>query len=684
MPTESQRPRKTLERLDDGRPRFRGCSKITDYDYLGKLGEGTFGEVSKARSKKTGQTVALKKILMHNEKDGFPITALREIKLLKQLDHINILKLEEMAVERPKTASKKTSMFMVTPYMEHDLSGLLENPDVHFTEPQIKCYMKQLLEGCAYLHENKILHRDMKAANLLINNRGILQIADFGLARPYDDDPPRPGRGGGEATREYTTLVVTRWYRPPELLLQLRKYTTAIDMWGVGCVFGEMFKQKPILTGDSDLNQAKIIFDLVGSPTDETMPGWRDLPGCDGVIEFEQTPSTLNRVFRELSPVALSLLSELLKLDWRKRINAIDALKHPYFHSEPYPARPGDLPSFEDSHELDRKKFRDQKSKRPPAPAGGSVGIGPQGEWGISGRPLPAYEGRGGGGGGPGPRAPGGRGHANGHNQNYNRRPPGPSNHNGAYNGGADYRAPNPYPHRDMPPHEQSHRPSYDDSYSRRPPTDYPLPPRPPNPDVDPYRYGPPDLPPYRDDGRGPPPPRSRVPPSAGAGGGPGAIGSSDSRRPGHDRDTYIPPYSHGDPPSRAPDRRRDDRPPYRDGPARHPHPAQDYAEPLRYDDPGGGGPDRDRDRGRIDYSHPSHPSHPPMGGPYERERDRRPRSRSPIRDWERDRDIHRDRRDRDWERERDYRDRDRDRDRERERERDRNYGSVQEPPYRR
>lgn len=125
-------------------------------------------------------------------------------------------------------------MYMVTPYMDHDLSGLLDNPSVHFTEPQIKCYMLQLLEGLRYLHDNHILHRDMKAANLLINNRGILQIADFGLARHYDGPTPRPGNGAGEGKREYTGLVVTRWYRPPELLLALKKYTPAIDVWGVG------------------------------------------------------------------------------------------------------------------------------------------------------------------------------------------------------------------------------------------------------------------------------------------------------------------------------------------------------------------------------------------------------------------------------------------------------------------
>lgn len=134
----------------------------------------------------------------------------------------------------PADKRKRPVMYMVTPYMDHDLSGLLDNPSVQFTEPQVKCYMLQLLEGLRYLHDNHILHRDMKAANLLINNKGILQIADFGLARHYDEDVPKAGHGGGEGKRDYTSLVVTRWYRPPELLMHLKRYTTAIDMWGVG------------------------------------------------------------------------------------------------------------------------------------------------------------------------------------------------------------------------------------------------------------------------------------------------------------------------------------------------------------------------------------------------------------------------------------------------------------------
>lgn len=373
----------SLELRVDGRKRFRGCSKISDYILMSKLGEGTFGEVHKAESRRTGQLVAMKKILMHQEKDGFPVTALREIKLLKMLSHPNVLKLEEMAVEKNKEAvgRKKAIVYMVTPYMDHDLSGLLENPAVKFTEAQIKCYMIQLLEGVAYLHAQNILHRDLKAANLLINNEGILQIADFGLARPYDDPPPQPGKGNGEATRGYTTVVVTRWYRPPELLLQLRYYTPAIDLWGVGCVFGEMFKGHPIMAGTSDANQIHLIFDLMGSPTEENMPGWSQLPGCEGIQNFGHRHSKLSQEFRDQGSCFISLMAELLKLDWRKRINAMDALNHPYFKNAPLPAKPGEIPSFQESHELDRRKFREQKANLPPAPAGGTVGMGPDGDF---------------------------------------------------------------------------------------------------------------------------------------------------------------------------------------------------------------------------------------------------------------------------------------------------------------
>ena len=508
----------SLEKNAAGKPRFTGCAPIRDYDVISKLGEGTFGEVYKARSKRRGNLVALKKILMHNEKDGFPITALREIKLLKMLSHPNVLILEEMAYERSKTEGrKKATMYMVTLYMDHDLSGLLENPVVNITEAQIKCYMLQLLEGVRYLHEMQILHRDMKAANILINNKGILQIADFGLARPYDDAPPSPGCGGGEGSRSYTTLVVTRWYRPPELLLQLRRYTTAIDMWGVGCVFGEMFKGRPILPGNSDLNQVQMIFDLVGAPTEENMPGWRSLPGCEGVRDFKPRSGNLHHVFRENGSGMISLLSELLRLDWRKRINAIDALEHPYFKQHPLPAKPGELPQFEESHELDRRKFRDQKSKLPPAPAGGTVGMGGinvNGNWANGVGPPPYSDQR---------RPP---------------PPPGPPHLPNPSRNGHDTRPPNNQTHQvnvrgsGLPAAQNERRPAWQ--------RDLGLPPRPTATNLPPVGWDPARGVNVNRPPRVPPPPPTRGPPN-----------------PNHgppSRDTYVPAYSNGNEASRGRD----------------------------------------------------------------------------------------------------------------------------------
>ena len=257
---------------------FHGCSSIDEYDIGKQLGSGTFGVIFQATCRKTNRVVALKRIIEQmndkkgTEKDlGFPITSLREIKLLKTLKHPNVVRLMEMAVQREKALKqkKKAVIYMVMPYMHHDLSGLLGNSQVHLSEAQIKCFMLQILEGMRYLHTvrlgthdrtflvlTKILNRTISyiemlkvhgsssspsplslttiAANLLINKNGVLQIADFGLARYFDEHPPAKGTGPGDGHRDYTALVVTRWYRPPELLLNLRKYTTAIDMWGVG------------------------------------------------------------------------------------------------------------------------------------------------------------------------------------------------------------------------------------------------------------------------------------------------------------------------------------------------------------------------------------------------------------------------------------------------------------------
>ena len=217
----------------------------------------------------------------------------------------------------------------------------------------------------------------MKAANLLINNHGILKIADFGLARTYEEAPPRRGQPTESPLRDYTNCVVTRWYRPPELLLGERRYGPSVDMWGVGCVFAEMMRTKPLVEGRSDMDQLIRTFRLCGSPTQETMPGYDQLPGIIDdvkVVFTEHYERTLERdmydfliklgIAQHTANLAVDLLSKLMVLDPLKRISGIDALEHGYFSTPPLPSRPQDLPTYEASHELTRRK-RELRARAP-------------------------------------------------------------------------------------------------------------------------------------------------------------------------------------------------------------------------------------------------------------------------------------------------------------------------------
>ncbi|KAJ7241006.1 kinase-like domain-containing protein [Mycena haematopus] len=330
---------------------FKGCGYQSDYQITTKLGEGTFGEVHKAIHTATGRAVALKRILMHNEKEGMPVTALREIKILKALNHPAIVNILDMFVVR-STPTDAVSVYMVFPYMDHDLAGLLENERVKLQPSQIKLYMKQLLEGTEYMHRNHILHRDMKAANLLISNSGTLLIADFGLARAFDSGD-NPNRGGRE--RKYTNCVVTRWYRPPELLLGARQYGGEVDMWGIGCVLGEMFMRRPILPGTSDLDQLEKIWLLCGAPNQHSWPNFDSLPGCEGVRRFNNHPRKLRASYEHIGKETCDLLDRLLICNPRERITAAQALDHDYFWTDPMPADPKTLPQYEASHEFDKR-----------------------------------------------------------------------------------------------------------------------------------------------------------------------------------------------------------------------------------------------------------------------------------------------------------------------------------------
>ncbi|RWW75857.1 hypothetical protein BHE74_00016097, partial [Ensete ventricosum] len=211
--------------------------RANSFEKLKKIGSGTYSNVYKARDLVTKQLVALKKVRAEAG-DGLQFM-LREIALLRLLDHPNVIRLEGLALSRVPTS---TSLYLVFDYMEHDLSGLTALPGVRFTVPQVKCYMKQLLSGLEHCHSQGVLHRDMKCSNLLLNKEGILKIADFGLATCFDPNNTKP----------MTSKVVTLWYRPPELLLGATQYSVGVDLWSAGCILAELLTGKPILPGQTE------------------------------------------------------------------------------------------------------------------------------------------------------------------------------------------------------------------------------------------------------------------------------------------------------------------------------------------------------------------------------------------------------------------------------------------------
>jgi serine/threonine protein kinase len=253
------------------------------FEKLAQVGEGTFGKVFKARNKETGELVALKRVRMDNEKEGFPVTAIREIKILKQLNHPNVVRMLEIVTADDDDAAAAAAgddgagddqrdgggIYLVFEFMDHDLTGLSESNQYGggFPLAQIKCYMAQMLEGLFYCHRNNVLHRDLKGSNLLINNRGELKLADFGLARPFNE---KIGR--------YTNRVITLWYRPPELLLGETHYDTSVDIWSAGAILAEMLRRQPLFPGVDELDQLNHIYDVCGTPTPETWPGVDRLP----------------------------------------------------------------------------------------------------------------------------------------------------------------------------------------------------------------------------------------------------------------------------------------------------------------------------------------------------------------------------------------------------------------------
>uniref|UniRef100_A0A8D0AGT0 cyclin-dependent kinase n=1 Tax=Sander lucioperca TaxID=283035 RepID=A0A8D0AGT0_SANLU len=282
--------------------------------YLAICLSGTYATVFKGRSKLTENLVALKEIRLEHE-EGAPCTAIREVSLLKNLKHANIVTLHDIIhTERCLT--------LVFEYLDSDLKQYLDNCGNLMSMHNVKIFMFQLLRGLSYCHTRKILHRDLKPQNLLINETGELKLADFGLARAKS-----------VPTKTYSNEVVTLWYRPPDVLLGSTEYSTPIDMWGVGCILNEMATGHPMFPGATVKEELHLIFRLLGTPTEETWSGISSNEEFRSYLFPQYRPQTLINHVPRLDTEGIDLLSALLLYDTRSRISAEAALQHPYFLS---------------------------------------------------------------------------------------------------------------------------------------------------------------------------------------------------------------------------------------------------------------------------------------------------------------------------------------------------------------
>merc|ERR1712117_1015862 len=237
--------------------------RLDDFVKIEKIGEGTYGVVFKGRNKKTGEIVGMKKIRLESEEEGVPSTAIREISLLKELQHPNIVCLQDVIMQENR-------LYLIFEFLTMDLKKYMDtsvSENEMISKTLVKSYTYQILQGMLFCHQRRVLHRDLKPQNLLIDKNGAIKLADFGLARAV-----------GIPVRVYTHEVVTLWYRAPEILLGSTKYSCPVDMWSIGCIFAEMANKRPLFQGDSEIDQLFRIFRVLKTPTDDMWPGVSSLP----------------------------------------------------------------------------------------------------------------------------------------------------------------------------------------------------------------------------------------------------------------------------------------------------------------------------------------------------------------------------------------------------------------------
>ncbi|CAH9083675.1 unnamed protein product [Cuscuta epithymum] len=298
-----------------------GSSAKQAFEKLEKVGEGSYGKVYRARERATGRIVALKKTKLPQDKEGVPPTTLREISLLRMLSRdSHIVKL--MDVKQGLNREGKTILYLVFEYMDMDLYKFIRNfrkTGKNIPPITVKNLLYQLCKGVAFCHGHGVLHRDLKPQNLLMNCKtSMLKIADLGLARGFT-----------LPIKKYTRKISTLWYKAPEVLLGATHYSTALDMWSVGCIFGELITQHALFPGESELGQLLVIFSLLGTPNEEVWPGVSQLVNWHEYPQWKPRP--LSSAVPNLDEDGLNLLAEMLHYEPSRRISAKKAMEHPYF-----------------------------------------------------------------------------------------------------------------------------------------------------------------------------------------------------------------------------------------------------------------------------------------------------------------------------------------------------------------
>jgi len=308
--------------------KFTVCGTVFEVDAkyapIKPIGKGAYGVVCSARDVETNRKVAIKKIVNAFENVVDAKRTLREIKLLRHLRHENVIDIIDCV--KPRERNGFEDVYLMYDLMDTDLYQIIRSSQ-SLTEEHCQYFVYQILRGLKYIHSADVLHRDLKPGNLLLNANCDLKICDFGLARTALVD--------ADASEFMTEYVVTRWYRAPELLLSCAEYTSAIDVWSVGCIFAELLGRKTLFPGKDYVHQLNLIMRVIGTPQDASELEFINNEKAKRYIK--SLPVTVRCSFQKLfpnaSPAAIDLIDKMLVFDPAKRITVEEALAHPYLES---------------------------------------------------------------------------------------------------------------------------------------------------------------------------------------------------------------------------------------------------------------------------------------------------------------------------------------------------------------